>query len=160
MKNGFTLMELLAVIIILGIVAMISVPSVLKMVNNAQEDANSQTVVGLVSAGKSYYELYPTLVQPYYASGGTTKTTKNSITKLLGAKIISSIDENACGYFYVTYPYTKEDNRADQDRYKVDVGYIVINGSKYTVYCSNMSDTANCTAGTFSVGSTSPCANY
>ena len=159
MKKGFTLIELLAVIVIIGIVALISVPSVVKMINDAQEDSDSQTVVGLVTSAKHYYELYPTLIPAYYDSS-TINAQKNSITKLLGAKVISSIQNGTCGYFYVTFPYKGEDNRVDEDNYKVDVGYIVINGDKYSVYCSNMNDSKNCQAGTFAVGTTSPCADY
>ena len=35
-KKGFTLVELLAVIVILGIIALITVPNVLKTINNSK----------------------------------------------------------------------------------------------------------------------------
>jgi type IV pilus assembly protein PilA len=153
MKKGFTLIELLAVIIVLGIVALIAVPSILKIINGAQIDANSQTVAGLVTSAKHYYELYPEFIPTYEDT--QTGIVKNSITKLLGAKIIDSIQDGTCGYFYVTYP-----NAKDQTNYKVNVGYIVVEGSTYTTYCSDISDTANCVAGTKNVGATNPCASY
>ena len=39
-KKGFTLIELLAVIVILAILALITVPIVLKLVNNARRDSS------------------------------------------------------------------------------------------------------------------------
>ena len=39
MKKGFTLIELLAVIVILAIIALITVPIVLKMLNNSRRDS-------------------------------------------------------------------------------------------------------------------------
>ena len=38
MKKGFTLVELLAVIILLGVIGLIVVPSITKTINNSKED--------------------------------------------------------------------------------------------------------------------------
>lgn len=44
MKKGFTLVELLAVIVILGIISLITVPIVLKVVNDATDESEKQSV--------------------------------------------------------------------------------------------------------------------
>lgn len=53
-RNGFSLIELLAVIILLGIISLIIVPSVIKTIENAKKDSFEKSVAGLISASVSY----------------------------------------------------------------------------------------------------------
>lgn len=53
-KAGFTLVELLAVIVILAIIAAIAVPSVAHIINNTKEDAKVAEAIQIVDASKLY----------------------------------------------------------------------------------------------------------
>ncbi len=54
MKKGFTLAELLGVIIILGIVALISIPLINKMIKDSKTDAYNAQVKIIVEAAKTW----------------------------------------------------------------------------------------------------------
>ena len=49
MRRGFTLIEVLAVIVVLGIIALITIPNVLRIVNNSRKDS-------AVASAKQYIE--------------------------------------------------------------------------------------------------------
>ena len=53
-KKGITLVELLAVLVILGIIAAIAVPTVSTLINNTQARANVESANSLVSAARLY----------------------------------------------------------------------------------------------------------
>jgi len=55
-KHGFTLVEMLSVIVILGILALITIPTVNKIMKNAKISTFESSMVGLVNAGKLYYQ--------------------------------------------------------------------------------------------------------
>lgn len=54
-KKGFTLVELLAVIVILAIIALIATPIVINVINKVQEGADARSVEGYVKAYESAY---------------------------------------------------------------------------------------------------------
>lgn len=55
MKKGFTLVELLAVMILLGVVSLIAVPSIGKILNRSREKALESTKEELIKAAQKYY---------------------------------------------------------------------------------------------------------
>ena len=55
MKRGFTLVELLAVMILLGVVSLIAIPSIGKILNRSREKARESTKNELIKAAKNYY---------------------------------------------------------------------------------------------------------
>ena len=54
-KKGFTLVELLAVIVILAIIALIATPIVINVVNDARDKANLRSVEGYMKAYETAY---------------------------------------------------------------------------------------------------------
>ena len=54
-KKGFTLIELLAVIVILAIIALITVPVVIKIINNAKKGAAEDSAYGVVESAKLFW---------------------------------------------------------------------------------------------------------
>ena len=54
-NKGFTLLELLAVIVVLAIIALIVTPFVTEAINEAKEGAARNTGYGIVSAAELYY---------------------------------------------------------------------------------------------------------
>ena len=53
-KQGFTLVELLAVLTIVGLLALIIMPSVTKTLNNSREDAYKKQIHVLETAAESW----------------------------------------------------------------------------------------------------------
>lgn len=58
MKKGFTLVELLAVIVILAVIMVISVPIVLNVINNSKKSAFETDVKSLIDITILNYETY------------------------------------------------------------------------------------------------------
>lgn len=54
MKNAFTLIELLAVIVILAVIAAITTPIVLNVIQTSRENAFIDTSYGIISAAREY----------------------------------------------------------------------------------------------------------
>ena len=74
MKNkGFTLMELLAVIVILAIIALIATPIILGIIDDTKEDANERSVELYASSIKTAVAKYQ-MVNNKPLSGNFTTT--------------------------------------------------------------------------------------
>lgn len=56
MKRGFTLVELMGVIVILGIIAVIAFPSIINQINDARENINENTNILIIDAAETYFE--------------------------------------------------------------------------------------------------------
>ena len=56
-KKGFTLIELLAVIVILAIIALITVPVVIKIIDNAKRGAAEDSTYGVLKSAQYYWAL-------------------------------------------------------------------------------------------------------
>lgn len=54
-KKAFTLIELLAVIVILAIIALVTIPIILNVVNNSKQSAFKNTAYGLIDSAKLQY---------------------------------------------------------------------------------------------------------
>ena len=54
MKNGFTLIELICVITILGLIALIAVPTVNTMIQNSKKEAYEEQITTIEKTAKTY----------------------------------------------------------------------------------------------------------
>ena len=57
-KKAFTLIELLAVIVILAIIAVIVTPIISKVIDNAKKETFKETAIGVIRAGEAYMGKY------------------------------------------------------------------------------------------------------
>lgn len=57
MNKGFTLVELLAVILILGIISLIAIPTITNIIDDAKIGAEKTTAIQMAASAESYNEL-------------------------------------------------------------------------------------------------------
>lgn len=96
MKKGFTLAELLAVIVILGLLALIAVPVVLNKIKSTKEDLYNNQIEMIKSGAISYVTSEITHLKsdsPFYTP--VTNHTRVTITKTLSElQTYGFLDEN------------------------------------------------------------------
>lgn len=92
-KKGFTLIEILAVVAILGILSLIAVPNVLKYLKTSQEQAMITQENTIAAAANLYNEDYCIHPIGNRTCGVCTKSDTISYVKLSVLKNLSLIDE-------------------------------------------------------------------
>ena len=94
-KKGFTLVELLAVIVILAVIALIATPQILRLINGAREDAAKDSMYGYIKAvEQAYVKSQMEINAPNVASQQFTKLTRNSIATSDSKVTISNMELN------------------------------------------------------------------
>lgn len=120
-KKGFTLIELIAVIILLAVIALIVYPSVVGFAKNAKEKAYEQQIATFISSAKRYTTEYNEVLDSTPVKITIDELIKKGyIKKTKDGKIYSPIDNtemNGCividysdEYMQYTYSYTQECN--------------------------------------------------
>ena len=101
-EKGFTLVELLAVIVILAVIALIATPIILGLINESRQKAAADSAWGTIKAVELAYartESAPTSVTVTWASGEISTTDSvSSLVTLNGQKPTSgSVTVNSTG---------------------------------------------------------------
>ena len=94
-RKGFTLIELLSVIVILVIIAMIALPIVLNMINNAKRKSFISTAQGIVDAAEWYYAKENLEIGYSEEKISFLKEAKENKVKLLGTESKGKIEKTA-----------------------------------------------------------------
>ncbi|MGE8078445.1 competence type IV pilus major pilin ComGC [Peribacillus loiseleuriae] len=101
-QKGLTLVELLAVIVILGIIAAIAVPSIGKIIDNSKKDAHLANAQQMVSSARLAVAANDKKLWTINTNGGVA-TTENQITleKLISEGYIESTLKDPDGGDYI-----------------------------------------------------------
>ena len=57
-KNGFTLIEITAVVLILGVIFLISYPTIQRLMKKSEQDKNSMNEENIIMAAKTYLNIH------------------------------------------------------------------------------------------------------
>lgn len=105
-KNGFTLAELIGVIIIFGIILLIAIPAVTKFLGKSKDLYSEQTIKNIETATQEYFIDHPDEIPIHSANNGYTEIPLNILTNEKYIHPIKNPDTSeVCSdesYIYVT----------------------------------------------------------
>ncbi|WP_374054413.1 type II secretion system protein [Rossellomorea sp. FM04394] len=114
-ERGLTLVELLAVIVILGIIAAIAVPSIGGVIKNSKEDAKVAEALQIIDAARLSHAENPDATK--------WKQTEDTATNVLGLKdYVSKVkdDDYTVTYDSTSRKYSIEDHEASTTKITED----------------------------------------
>ena len=94
-KNGFTLVELLAVIVILAIILVIAVPKITDTIDNARRGSLESSVKMVAAQAETQKTVADTLEGVTFSDSGTCKTTDGNAASWTG---LNNSDYDTCSY--------------------------------------------------------------
>lgn len=109
MKKGFTLIELIGIIVLLGVITTVVYPMVTKTIKKSREKAYSETVQRIEQAAKMYGVAHDDILPEVGENQSTTVTLQSLIregylTKTDNGKIYNPIDDSEMtGCVFITY---------------------------------------------------------
>lgn len=152
-KKGFTLVELLAVVVVLAIIIIIAVPIVKGFIKNARMNAVKDSAYGLLESGRVYYsnhsEDIDTYVQFQITNGEVVSEEKIQYKgTITNAILIVDWDENMAvcvddGKYYAKKNMTETEITADEgtcDTYDPVSGIISVNGASHDTYTKEIEE--------------------
>ena len=143
-KNGFTLVELLAVIVILAIILVIAVPSIMNTIKDARKGSLESAVKMVASAAETQYMTALTLDNVGTETGKFNAGTKDTPITCMGATWsgIKASDESyeTCTYYVLTADDATSGEKAGTAHVTIKgkgnlAGY-TCNGTKSSTTCS------------------------
>lgn len=116
-KKGFTLVELLAVVVILGLIGLVAVPAVSKSIRDAKEDKNAINVDTILNAAYDYAQQNLSVLPSSVTGEVGDKICAQQLicSGLLKESIIQEVDDFTNHSIIVTYYETVADAPSDID---------------------------------------------
>jgi type IV pilus assembly protein PilA len=109
-EKGLTLIELLAVIVILGIIAAIAIPSIGKVISNSKDKAQIAEAIQIIDAARLSHADDPSIVQwvhdkPSTDTDATHASLKDYVSKVKSSNIAYVVTYDATTKsFSITHP--------------------------------------------------------
>ena len=120
MKKGFTLVELLGVIVILAIISMIAVPLIDRSINKSDEDLYNTQINQIVKAAKNYYAEPENIDGLPQCAGDSVTVTLEALQK--GGYLPTEVDNPKTGEpFNPTLSYVTVTKKGNHFEYKATV---------------------------------------
>ena len=94
-KNGFTLVELLAVIVILAIILAIAVPKITDTIDNARKGSFESSIKMVAAQAETQKTVADTLEGVTFSDSGSCKTTDGEAASWTG---LNNSDYDTCSY--------------------------------------------------------------
>ncbi len=134
MRKGFTLVELLGVIVILGLIAMIAIPTINSALNSSREKAYDEQVRTIVEASRTYMSKN-SLKLPSQAEGNNCCL---SVATLQKSGLLTSDD--------IKNPKYQKDSEEEEKKYENFNGSVIITftNNKYKYEYANTTCTNEC----------------
>lgn len=114
-EKGFTLVELLAVIVILGIIVAIAIPAIGNVIKNAKTDANKQEVALIIDAARLYEIREYKGAEDDFSVTVTELMEKNYLDERQGKVQDGTVTRNAAGELEFTAGDTTPDDTTPDD---------------------------------------------
>lgn len=106
-KNGFTLTEMIAVIVIIGVILLITIPVMNRVITNNKEEKYKFYVETVEKAVYSYGDLeFPMTV--YELDGSTIKENYVNLSELISKNYLKEFNEDGVNVEDVTFIIKKE----------------------------------------------------
>ena len=120
MKKGFTLVELLGVIVVLAIISMIAVPLIDRSINKSDEDLYNTQINQIVKAAKNYYAEPENIDGLPQGAGDSVTVTLEALQK--GGYLPTEVDNPKTGEpFNPTLSYVTVTKKGNHFEYKATV---------------------------------------
>ena len=134
MKKGFTLVELLGVIVILGLIAMIAIPTINSAINSSREKAYDEQINTIVESARTYMSKN-SLKLPDQTNGNSCSI---SVATLKSAGLLDSDD--------IENPMYKKNSTEEKKKFENFNGKVIVTftNKKYKYEYVNSSSVPAC----------------